>query len=456
MSFSVRAALCALLSLCPFTLACGSRARSELDEVHDLRDRIAPEPTPTLDQDETSLSREVRLGPVVRIALARNPDLVAARARIDAAVEKARAVGHLPDLEFKYELWGQPLGHPVSFGMAQTHMFGLRQTFPSIGSLDAKSRMAVEDARIEIESTLSREQDVVGEAERAFGDYVGAYTEQTVHLEHIEVASSLAELAKATYAAGKGSQQDVLRVSVQVSRLHADLADVDARVVTSKALLNTLMGRDLDAALGPPAKFDPATAKPRFDELEKSIVSKRPEVAAALGKVKKSEAALDDAEARANWPMLMLGADYWYMPASDVHHAYGAMVSISLPWLNPAHAEEVDAAKKSLVASEAQVASVTRVIAMQLREAKARFDAAVQKLAVIDRDLMPQAQKSLEAARASYAGGGVDAIGVLDAFRSYVDVRLQRVRAVARLQIALADVERAAGVDLDAGKDGAP
>src|SRR5205807_957183 len=108
--------------------------------------RIAPA-TPKLDEDESSLSREARLDPILRLAMAHNPDIAAVKSRVDASLARARAAGTLPDLELKYELWGQPLRHPVSFGEAQTHMFGLRQTFPAAGSLDAKSRVAIEEAR---------------------------------------------------------------------------------------------------------------------------------------------------------------------------------------------------------------------------------------------------------------------------------------------------------------------
>ena len=39
----------------------------------------------------------------------------------------------------------------------------------------------------------------------------------------------------------------------------------------------------------------------------------------------------------------------------------------------------------------------------------------------------------------------MDAVGLLDALRSYLDVKIERARASARLMQALADLERAAG-----------
>jgi len=443
-----------LAFLAPLSSCTSARTRSEYDEVVGDRAQLSPS-TPTLDEDEASLAREANLEPILRLALAHNPDLASVKSRVDASLAKARAAGTLPDLELKYELWGQPLKHPISFGEAQTHMFGLRQTFPAAGSLDAKTRIAVEEARIELETAITRQQDVIGEVRKTYAAYLGADRERALHLQHIEVADAMVEIARSNYSVGKGSQQDVLRVMVELSRLHAEFADVDARVASSKALLNTLMGRSIDAALGPPPPFDPSTAAPKLDELERALAKRRPEIALALAAVHRSEAALDDAKSRADWPVLMLGADYWYMPTNDVHHAYGAMVSITLPWLNPAHRDEVKAAEESVTADKDAMASIAQAIAFQFRDAVARFKAAKEELAVIDRDLLPQAQKNFDAARASFAAGGGDALGVVDALRSYVQVRLDRERAIVKVATTFADVERTAGMGLEPAKAGA-
>src|SRR5688572_15323669 len=55
---------------------------------------------------EEELAREARVETIVRVALANNPDLSEADARIRAARQRAPAAGRLPDPEFKYELWG--------------------------------------------------------------------------------------------------------------------------------------------------------------------------------------------------------------------------------------------------------------------------------------------------------------------------------------------------------------
>jgi outer membrane protein TolC len=156
---------------------------------------------------------------VLQIVLERNPDLLEARARLRAQLAGVPAASRLPDLEFKYELWGQPLSDPVSFGKAQTHMFGLRQAIPAPGSLEARRRVALADAQTGLDALHAHTQDVAEQVRKAFATYYQSDREYAVHLEHVTLTSRIVELARANYRAGRATQQDVLRTLVALSQL---------------------------------------------------------------------------------------------------------------------------------------------------------------------------------------------------------------------------------------------
>jgi outer membrane protein TolC len=80
-------------------------------------------------------------------------------------------------------------------------------------------------------------------------------------------------------------------------------------------------------------------------------------------------------------------------------------------------------------------------------------NSARQSFSIIDQDLLAQAQRSLEATQAAYAAGQGDALGLLDALRSYLQVRIERVRALAELASSQADLERAAGTLAEERRD---
>jgi len=142
----------------------------------------------------------------------------------------------------------------------------------------------------------------------------------------------------------------------------------------------------------------------------------------------------------------MVGLDYWYMPmGSDFHHAYGAMVGINLPWLSGRRGDEEKEAEETMRAERHALESTRNVVHYELHDAAARLDSARQSFTIVDQELLAQARRSLEATQAAYAAGQGDALALLDALRSYLQVRIERVRALAELASSQADLERAAG-----------
>jgi len=395
--------------------------------------------------DEADLARAAQLETILRVALAKNPEIREGRQRVRRSLSRTRAAARLPDLEFKYEHWAVPLSRPLALDDAQMLMWGLQQTFPAPGSLDARERMALQDARIQLEAQRARELDVIAKVRRAYSDYALAAQEQRVHVEMVELTTRMVEIARVNYQAGRATQQDVLRLVVMLSRHHNDLAGVDPRIRSARAMLNALMARPAQARLGPVPEQEPRAVELRAEELRLRLDQRRPALLAARQGFEREQAALDEARSRARWPSFMIGADYMAMPMEDSPHAWGAMVSLNLPWLNPAHAEEVRAAEHAVAAEREALDAVLYAAHYDLEEAHARYEAARESFAILDRDLLSQARQSFESAQAGFAAGLMDAVGLLDALRSYLDVKLERARAAARLMQALADLERAAG-----------
>ena len=394
--------------------------------------------------DDAELGRSAKLETILRVALDRNRDVAENQSRALAAEARRRAASQLPDLEMKYEQWGVPLSRPYALDRAQTLMLGLRQTFPAWGTLDARGRAAAEEAGSARDASRARRQEVGAQVRRTYATYYKADQELRLHLEHVGLTSRVLELARLNQRTGHRSLQDVLRLELELTRLHTDLARIEREQRSSRALLNVLMDRPPEAPLGPPEDL---TVVPSTEivTLERSVDANRPEIGAAVRAVRRSEAALDVARRSAQFPNVMVGVDYWYMPTMDVHQAYGAMVAINLPWLSGRHRDEEREAEQSVKAEQHALESTKNAVRYELHDAAARLESARQSFTIIDQELLAQARRSLEATESAYAAGQGDAGGLLDALRSYLQVRIERVRALAELASSQADLERAAG-----------
>jgi outer membrane protein TolC len=425
----------------------GSRAQAQNDRGVDAAvppppgaRRAVPPPA-----DEAELARSARLDTILRLALERNRDVAENQARARAAQARSQAASRLPDLELKYEQWGVPLSRPYALDRADTLMLGIRQTFPAWGSLDARGRAAAEEAGSAQDASRARRQEVAAQVRRTYATYYKADQELRLHLEHVGLTSRVLELARLNQRTGHGSLQDVLRLELELTRLHTDVARIEREQRSSRALLNALMDRAPEAPIGPPEDLTVVPAKDAT-ALERSLDTNRPEIGAAARAVRRSEAMLEGARRSARFPNVMVGLDYWYLPMNpDKHHAYGAMVGINLPWLSARRGDEEREAEQTVQAEQHAFESTRNAVRYELRDAAARVDSARQSFTIIDQELLAQARRSLEATQAAYAAGQGDAVGLLDALRSYLQVRIERVRALAELASSQADLERAAG-----------
>jgi cobalt-zinc-cadmium efflux system outer membrane protein len=402
----------------------------------------------TLDGVERELAQETRLALVERFALARQPALDEAKARTMAARERASGAERLPDPEFKYEQWAVPIKRPYALDRADTLMFGLRQALPAPGARAARGRVVEEEVQIAAHQRETLERDLLLRVRRAYFDYYAADRVLRVHLEHVQVAGQIVGQVQSDYDVGRGNQQDVLKVLVELSRLHNDLAEIRQQRESSRLMLNSLMGRAPAAPLGPPAEIERPQGVPSLAQLDSERMRRRPELAVAARTVRRSEAMLEAAKISALRPSFMVGADYWLMPTQDMPHAYGAMVSMSLPWLNPGRRADVREAEQ-LVAAERHAARATEnVTAFELHDASTRLEAANASLEVIEGSVLPQAEKSLDSTKAAFGVGQASLLSLLDALRSYFQIRLEHSRAVSRVMAQLAAVEFASGTPL--------
>jgi outer membrane protein TolC len=429
---------------------------------------VAPKGPAASADPELGLGHEVTLQEAVAVALRRNPDVAEVRERALAARARAAGAGRLPDAELEGELQNVPLSSPLSLRDAEMWMLGVRQSFPAFGARGARRRAGAADADVADESVRARERDVVAQTRRTFWEYYRADRSWRIRRETIELARRVADLARGGYESGRGSQQDVLRTAVEVARLETDLAADEQAVRSAQVLLNALMDRDQDAALGPPAEEPPHRLELGLDDLEEILARRRPELVAAQHAVRRGEASLDAARKASSRPEVMVGLRYGYFPGEEPaaaepaagdhatpvatesmdRHFYTVMLGMSLPWLNPGRGADVREAERAVAADRRALDSVRNAARFQLRDAMARYHAARISFDALDGDILPKARQSFESAQSAFGAVRADALGLLDALRSYLAVRLERARALAALEIALADVERALGEDL--------
>lgn len=396
-------------------------------------------------RDADALEREVSLQALLDRALRQGPDLLEQQERVAASQHRVAPARRLPDPELKYELWGVPLGRPFALGRSDTIMLGVRQEFPAPGSLDAQGRMAKADAAIAGEALRQLRLDRLAQVKRAYYAYYQADREGQLQAAQAELLRQSLELARSRFGAALGSAQEIARAELELADAARErLASAQQRA-SSAAWLNSMLGRPPDAALGPPAEFELIEHVGDFRQLAAVAQQQRPELAASRHAVARSEALLSQTRSEARLPKFMFGADYWYMPREHSPHGYGAMASLSLPWLNPRHGELLQAAERERGA-ELRAQDAQRVhLSYEVYDAWTRARAALSAWQLVKNELLPAAQRNAQAAQAAFGASSGAAAAWLEASRGVLQVRMRELQARVDLAAAQAQLARAVG-----------
>lgn len=384
---------------------------------------------------------------LVEEALTRNPDLQVARQAALAARQRPAQASSLADpvlaVTFTNDGWGPSLGTMPDSNLAVM----ASQDLPFPGKRRLRAGIAAFEADL-VDQQLERARLSVAAAVRRsyYGlllsrALLGLVREQGELWRHIE------GIARARYAVGQGTQQDVLRTQVELTRVGQAVVERETEMVVRVAEINRLLGRPADTPLAPDAAL---VRVPAADELTVQFERSRrisPELVAARLAVERARLALQLAHKDYKPDFVVQGG---YMNRGGLDPMWQAGVGINLPIRRQRRASAVAEAEALVGAAEARVSSVELQLRLRTQERLAQLEAARKTSELYAGGIVPQGEMSVEAARASYQSGRVPFITVLEALSSLYSDRstlLRLLESQARLRVSLDEASLEAGSD---------
>jgi outer membrane protein TolC len=368
--------------------------------------------------------------------LAHSPTLEAAQGAAAAARARAAGAGAWADPELTLMV--------APRDASNGYRVGLRQRVPVFGTRGAERLAAGARSDAAAFEVGTARLDLLREARIAFAEYRRATTSLVVHRTMVDFAAEIRQVALAKYAAGTVEQQDPLTAGVEAARLAHHAVELESERRLAIARLNTLLGRPAAAPLPPPAEpsSDALMMAAGVDSLVHWARETRPEASAAISRVATRVAERRGARS-ARWPGLMIGVAYdrmWEDPKMRPQVELG----IELPLFGARGARRLEAEAELAVAQAEQRALVLR-IEREVVEAATRVEEAEHDLAVLDDGVLPAARQSVTALRSSYEANRASFLALLDAARVLAEAQLDRIDAVARRDVARAELARAMG-----------
>jgi cobalt-zinc-cadmium efflux system outer membrane protein len=371
-------------------------------------------------------------------ALAANPAIAAARLRRSIGIASRDVAAERLNPEFRAEF------------ARETPKEAYTVSWPwEIGG-KRERRVAVADAAIatgdaELEATIA---GVSADVRRAFFDRYVAESRQALLAEVQGLAQRARDAAQARFDTGDAPRLEVLQADLALADAQNQAAAAAGSVTAARVALNALLAYPLDSPTPIDMSLDVepslapgvALARARQGNVELRVLDRR---------IAEQQARVTLAQALRQ-PDLTPEAALTHRAEPDFTFGWRAAVAVSVPIL-ATHKPGVVVEEATLTQLISERAATEARIASAVLAATAVAEAQRQQYIRYRDEIAPQALEVERMADDSYRLGQTAIAAYLQSLQATRDVRLRALQAVADLQNALADLERAIGAPPSSG-----
>lgn len=373
----------------------------------------------------------------VEIALARNPEVLAAQAGVAAARGRTLQLGARPEPQIVAEVEGLPL--PGAGGESSDTEFslGLEQVFEYPGKRALREEAGRRGEEM-AEAGLERVRILLeARVRRAYWTAVFAAAAAEALERSASRLDALIEDVREKYRTGAAGYGDVLRARAERARLKNQILDQAREKRAGELALGELLGL---SAAGPPVLTTPlpfVPLEPGAEALVESARTSRPSFRLAALRVAQAEAAVKLA-GLGRRPDLLAGLT---LP-SQRFGAWGVSLGLTLPFLRPGRArgQAMEAAAEAEAGRSAAAALELRARSA-VESAFAAAKSAEAQVLVYDQGLLREIEDELTIELEYFRFGKTGAFALLDLHRTYALAQVERLRALLLYNLARVDLE---------------
>lgn len=386
---------------------------------------------------------------LIEEALERNPEILAARKKLEAARQRPAQASALPEPMFSlgYTSVGGPLpGQGLGREPTARAGFMASQTLPAPGKRGLRRQMALEEAGAAGQEYQAVQVSVVARLKAAWYELDHAHAMLDVLARNRALLDRLFELASARYQAGQGTQKELIEAQARLTLLEAKQASLEQQRRRSEAEINALLARPLETEVPRPQSLQPREALVSLEHLYERARLWSPIIAAQRYAIRRTEVALQLARKEAV-PDITFAAGYSNM--GGMPPMFEARVDLPLPFFTRSR-------QRAAVAEQAHSAEAARrsyqaagnELLFRIKDEWLAGSASWRLLRIYSTTLVPQTALAMEAALAGYESGRGSFSEVLEQARALLDAEDNYHTALRDYHLALVRLEELTGADL--------
>ena len=389
----------------------------------------------------------LQLEALVQEALETNPGVQSALRRVEAWRRRVPQSRSFPDPVVGVGWMGEI--RPFSLMRNDPSSFRsitARQKIPFPGKLKLRGKIAGREAEAAWWDYETIRRRVAAQVKVTYYDYF--YYHQAIEItgKNKDLLGKLARIAEVRYQVGKGIQQDVLRAQVELSRILQRLTVLEQQEKTAQVRLNTLLYRQPDAPLPPPAAFEQTQLTYSLESLYQLASENDTGLQREQQVIERNQLAVNLAR-KEFYPDLSIG--YMYQNRPLMQEMHGFTFSINIPvFYKSKQREGVNEATLELLSARRNRENRETVLSFEVKQHYLAAKAADELARLYSQAIVPQSSLALDSALAAYEVGSVDFLTVLDSFVTVLDYEINYYRELSNYQIALTRLEPLVSVPL--------
>jgi outer membrane protein TolC len=409
-----------------------------------------------------------QLDSLMALARRESPAVLAAEARLRAARANVGSAGAFADPMFMAGVANLPLGSPGFRDEMAMKMIGVEQTFPFPGKRGLRRAVAGHEADMAEEELDQVRRETAKDVAGAYLELALADTlERLAQRQHL-LLLTVARTVQASYATGRGGQEEPLRIQTELVRLSGEVTMLHAERVRAIVRLNALLGRDArvpievagyprrlqraagvgvatrvrfaDTTLGALAALSPL---PPADTLLETVADSSPMILAHLAELA-AQGARADLTAREASPDPTFSLQYGQRNGLTDMVSAGVRFPIPL-WGARQQRRRAAAERATLEALEHEHHRMAAELEAEVLDLAQMAEVHRTRLALYRAGVLPRARAAAEAGLAGYRTGRTSFQGVLDTYMALYRDEAEAARLLTEFGKVVIALEALAG-----------
>lgn len=388
-----------------------------------------------------------RVEEYIQFALTQNPDIQAARKRMEALAHQVPVAGSLDDPMLN--VTAQPQQVQTAAGQ-QEAIVAASQKVPWLGKLGTRAGVAESQVNVARAQLAAVELATIAKVKRAY--YELYFIQQTIAVTEAEqkLLVDIRAIADSLYKTKQTNQQDVLRADVEVANIESELIRLRQQLASGQARLARLL--HISPQTGVLAVENlPAEQAPRdLDALQRLAIAARPELHAQLAAIERDRRAVELARLQYK-PDVTVGFSWIDVSRAGISPvANGQDALLLTAGMNlPVYRRRLDASLRSAealaVSSARQYDALRDGTLEEVTDLFAQARSQQDLLTLFREDILPKARQTLAVSSRAYRVGEVDFLQLIDNWQELLRYEVSYRRLEASLRQTLAELERVVG-----------